>query len=511
MSYKAHPNYEPPQPPPPEYSTHYPPPPPPESNSYYNSDTNNNYQNYESHPVKKSSAGEKWNTKPKYQDLWAAILFLIHFGAYVVASYFGLKELADTKTIETSGLLVLIQKMLKPIIYSALIGFVLSLVYMVFMQQFPKILIKVTLWLSIALYFLAAIFFGYLRLYIYAIIFAIIGLLYAFCAYSWRSRIPFAAILLKTVTSVTKKYYGTLVISFVGLLLELGWTAWFVITAYGWVQKFISSGVCKTTETGRFGCSNANLYLILLFLVFSFYWTSQVIKTIVHVTDCGTYASYYFLEGTAQGVGSTPTLSSLKRACTTSFGSVCFGSLIIAALNTLKAILRTLANSDDGILGFVAACFACILGLIEALIEYFNYYAYIQVAIYGKPFIRAAKDTWRLVKEHGIDAIINDNLVGNVLAMAAIFIGGICALFGFVYITYLEPGLFTGDQMALSSALIIIISFIFGFTLTSVMLQPINSGVSTIFVALAEDPDALRQTKPRLYQRIVETWPQVAY
>ncbi|CAJ0751848.1 2482_t:CDS:1, partial [Entrophospora sp. SA101] len=42
----------------------------------------------------------------------------------------------------------------------------------------------------------------------------------------------------------------------------------------------------------------------------------------------------------------------------------------------------------------------------------------------------------------------------------------------------------------------------------SVMLQPINSGVSTIFVALAEDPDALRQTKPRLYQRIVETWPQ---
>ena len=34
------------------------------------------------------------------------------------------------------------------------------------------------------------------------------------------------------------------------------------------------------------------------------------------------------------------------------------------------------------------------------------------VALYGKPYIEAAKDTWRLFKDRGIDALINDSLVG---------------------------------------------------------------------------------------------------
>ena len=33
-------------------------------------------------------------------------------------------------------------------------------------------------------------------------------------------------------------------------------------------------------------------------------------------------------------------------------------------------------------------------------------------ALYGKPYITAAKDTWRLFKDRGIDALVNDSLVG---------------------------------------------------------------------------------------------------
>ncbi len=32
-------------------------------------------------------------------------------------------------------------------------------------------------------------------------------------------------------------------------------------------------------------------------------------------------------------------------------------------------------------------------------------------ALYGKPYIDAAKDTWHLFKDRGIDTIINDSLV----------------------------------------------------------------------------------------------------
>jgi hypothetical protein len=39
-------------------------------------------------------------------------------------------------------------------------------------------------------------------------------------------------------------------------------------------------------------------------------------------------------------------------------------------------------------------------------------YAYIEIALYGKPYIQAAKDTWRLFKDRGIDTLVNDSLVG---------------------------------------------------------------------------------------------------
>jgi hypothetical protein len=80
----------------------------------------------------------------------------------------------------------------------------------------------------------------------------------------------------------------------------------------------------------------------------------------------------------------------------------------------------------------VEACLFCCAELcvnyLEFLVEYFNRYvipalecderclmrrryAYIEIALYGKPYIAAAKDTWRLFKDRGVDALINDSLV----------------------------------------------------------------------------------------------------
>jgi hypothetical protein len=47
------------------------------------------------------------------------------------------------------------------------------------------------------------------------------------------------------------------------------------------------------------------------------------------------------------------------------------------------------------------------------LVEWFNKYAYIEIALYGKSYLPAAKDTWNLMKDRGIDALINDSLVGT--------------------------------------------------------------------------------------------------
>ncbi|CAG8674682.1 9059_t:CDS:2 [Funneliformis mosseae] len=205
-----------------------------------------------------------------------------------------------------------------------------------------------------------------------------------------------------------------------------------------------------------------------------------VIQTWVHVTTSGVFATYYFLAGTPEGVPSSPTLKSAKRASTTSFGSICLGSLLVAILQVIGALLRSAAQDTDNPFGaFCAACAAVLVGCIESLLQYFNFYAYTQVAIYGKSFWESAKDTWALVKDRGVDAIINDNLIGNVLVMGAFLVGIITALLSYLYTIIFELSFNRNGEF---TPLIVFLGFIVGFQMLNIIGSVILSGTATTFL-----------------------------
>jgi hypothetical protein len=205
-----------------------------------------------------------------------------------------------------------------------------------------------------------------------------------------------------------------------------------------------------------------------------------------------------------------PTLQSTKRAFTTSFGSVCYGSLLIALIQTLRAIIRMARSSaedaDNVFCVVVLCCLECFVAMIEELIEYFNKYAFTQVAIYGKDYCTAAKDTWELAKSRGLDAVINDDLIGNVLVLGSIFVGLITGAIGVVYVN-----MSTLPKTDVWYVGIGLISFFIGMAEFAVFATVIDSGVCTTFVCLAEDPVCLARTKPELYQRVQETYPEVLF
>ena len=224
--------------------------------------------------------------------------------------------------------------------------------------------------------------------------------------YMNRHRIPFAAAILGTVALVTRQFPGTVYTVGVSLLAQVAWTA---LWSFGMV-------------TSMFYAEGAVGYVVYLFFLLSLYWTSEVIRNTAHVTVSGTFGTWYFMGGNNQNLPSNPTLKSAKRALTTSFGSICFGSLLVALIQTVRAILRSLArqNNDNAVAMILVCIIDCILGCIESLVRYFNKYAYVQVALYGKSFCTAAKDTWRLAQSVGFDAIINDSFINSVLGIAQI-------------------------------------------------------------------------------------------
>jgi hypothetical protein len=300
-------------------------------------------------------------------------------------------------------------------------------------------------------------------------------------------------------------------VSIGGLLVQTVYTVLFAFTVAGVMLMYANDAkvVCKRRAIDGQQVCNFQLsgaaYGVYVFCLFSFYWTSQVIKNIVHVTVCGVFGAYYFLTNTPH-MPTSPTLGALGRATTTSFGSVCFGSLIIAVIRTVRAILRMLQDQNDGVLAFIACCAGCILSCIESMLVYFNHYAYTQVAIYGKPFIQAGRDTWNMFLERGIEAIINDNLIGNVLGLGILTIGVLNAFIAYLLVVLVYPTI--AANMALT-VMVVLVAFLASIAFMMLVSQVIESGVATIYTALCEDPLALSRTNPALFNKIRESWPEV--
>lgn len=111
-----------------------------------------------------------------------------------------------------------------------------------------------------------------------------------------------------------------------------------------------------------------------------------------------------------------------------------------------------------------------------------------------------------MIKDRGIEAIINDNLIGNVLGMGAIMIGALTTLICYAYIAIVNPSL-ASDSVSL--AILLIIAFLIGLVLMSLVGSVIESGTATTFVALAEDPQVLARNQPELFAKIQQTWPEI--
>lgn len=103
---------------------------------------------------------------------------------------------------------------------------------------------------------------------------------------------------------------------------------------------------------------------------------------------CVLSATWYFLY--PQGQYSNPTLASWKRAVTTSFGSICLGSLVLSIVRALRVTVNMMASQPGQGRGGAAAraCFYCIaqclLSILDRVVEFVNQFAFAQVAIYGK-------------------------------------------------------------------------------------------------------------------------------
>ncbi|KAI5299748.1 putative choline transporter, neither null mutation nor overexpression affects choline transport [Ascosphaera atra] len=421
-----------------------PPPGPPPGHTpgeYYEKEEPGNYNGgYNADPERaapnsKQTFAQAFKLKStRYNDKWAGILFLCVVICFAGLSGFVIQRYnkyhtfnggtiysgANNFSLNTNTLILLI--------FVVVVAFVISWCYFLLAMKFPKVFIWTTGILNVVLGFATAIYYIKRGQYgggITLLVFAVLGLV-AFI--SWIPRIPFSAVMLRTAGHVARYYGHIFMVSGVSGVIALALSSWFSVTLvaiYAALEPG-SDGNPNPACSSKYGCGSAKVIGGIVVATFCMYWISEWLKYTIYTTIAGVYGSWYFYAGKPCGLPSHVTRGALRRATTYSFGSISFGSLILAFINTARQICSMAqANAEDEG-NFCGAAFACVLGcliqMLQGLAQLFNRYAYSHIALYGKRYMDAARDTWKMLKDRGFDAFANDCLVGPVISMGAVFV-----------------------------------------------------------------------------------------
>mmetsp|Transcript_15807 Transcript_15807/g.23129 ORF Transcript_15807/g.23129 Transcript_15807/m.23129 type:complete len:529 (+) Transcript_15807:108-1694(+) len=382
----------------------------------------------------------------------------------------------------------------------------------VVLTRFGKAFITCSLWTSIAFATLlaaAAFATGAVFVGVLCAINAVIGCCYAIAV---KKRIPFAAANLNAGVSAIKVNMGVVLISLCsGLILFV----WMILWSTSLVGITGAKQVCTDKDADdnlyygqKDQCSLDVPHSGWVFpWVFFLFWTQQVVSNVIHTTVAGIVSTWYFVPADANGCFSPAVRDSTKRSLTSSFGSICFGSLLVAIIQLLDFIVQTLRrngrNGDrqqGGAAALLLCCLDCILRLLQDVMEYFNKWAFIYVGVYGYDYLTAGKNVMSLFTHRGWTVVINDNLVRRALMFMSFTVAVFSAMVSLLFVHFDDKS-FAGASFTSNFGIALILSF--------TMMSIIDSSVSTVIVCFGEAPDELEANHQTHNREMREAWNEV--
>jgi len=369
-----------------------------------------------------------------FQDVWAAVLFILNVAVivYFAVQSIYLLKISSPSTEESSTAEQDSQRDWKILEVIAAFTLILTVTagavgtwVLSFLMNHTENLIEMVMWGSIGIQGICAVLCLLSLQLIGAVIFAVLAGLNYWYLLSVRPQIPFASAVLATAcTAVKANYTGLVTTAFSALFVQMLWVFLWVVALMGVIYTTqVTDTAEDSTHARQLGNrvdddhyhsnndpSNNNndsdnqdgsaLQSFCYFLLaVSLYWGIQVIKSVVQVTVAGTLACWWF-----QPQRPSPVRGSLFRALTTSFGSICFGSLIVAVIQALREVLHGLrrraqsgrGNRDrnaivDCLQSILLMILEYLMDLLEQAVRYFNKYAFCYVAAYGLSFVKSGR------------------------------------------------------------------------------------------------------------------------
>lgn len=312
----------------------------------------------------------------------------------------------------------------------------------------------------------------------------------------WRKLIDFTTKILYAVAGILGEHLGLCVVALVSLVFSILWATLCFASLMALSSKFVQAGhVCEGNDKSSKCLGKGSFYglYFLTFLIFA--WGTTIFQNVGHTTNCCVFGRWYFRQAAS-------VRSSLWVSLTTSFGSICLGSLIIAFISAVEATLRMMRRSSgrNNVAQMVVLCvLECLISCIRDMAEAFSYFTYVQVAIRGLSFWSSAKATYALCKWDNLYGLIGTTLVGNVCALGSVMCGLLSGVAGYLVGARFIPKGLSEEEVFSIHILSIVSATLIGIVTARTILNVLRSGFATIVVCWAENKEALQSLQCGLY------------
>eukprot|EP01018_Ginkgo_biloba_P024271 Gb_16693 [translate_table: standard] len=410
-------------------------------------------------PKVPSSSIELKNTSElssgSYKNPLSLIIFILHILIALAAFvFFGMKGIQAA--LKRGKHKFPIEHWYPQLLAAAAVGAVFSCAWQAIFLRRPVMMIKGVLWTSAALSFTAAMVLvstshaSSVGLGVVFLLFSVAQALYA----CWVTvRIKYASKMLPKALAPINKFPDLHHPSYWVILLAFVWIC-------GWIMGVLGA------------ISQKYAALSVFVLIVSLAWMMEVLRNVVHVTVSRVMALFYL-----RGMQSD-TQFSFHRAFTTSLGSISLGSTLVPILEALRVLARAL-NLVEGEDEFLFSCAHCCLRVMETIFRFGNNWAFVQVATYGKGFVKASQDTWDLFQGRGLEPVINEDITSAMCFLSGVASGSVCVI---------VSGSWTFATHKNLTATVSLLSFLIGYSMTRITMAMPQACVCAYYVCFAEDP-----------------------
>lgn len=204
--------------------------------------------------------------------------------------------------------------------------------------------------------------------------------------------------------------------------------------------------------------------------------------------------------GSSQGDSSRmptfPVVKSMGNAMK-ALGSIALGSLIVAVIQFIRAVLQYIdrktkaAQGESALLRYVMCCLKCCAWYLEKIMKFINRNAYIMVAIKGMSYCAAAGRAVTLIVSNVLRVAAVNTVGDSLIFLAKLTVIGGCGVSAFFLsgIAYFTSPLEHPDTYLSSPLMPIIGTVICSWFISSLFFQVYEMAVDTILLCFCEDCD----------------------